>query len=113
MAVRPVPESRGTVGGRIEPECVVNAAGAWAERVAAMADVSVEMRPTRGVMISVEYDRLGPVLNRCRAPDDGDIVVPHDPEAVLGTTGVGVEDPDEFSTEEWEVSETVRPRDKS
>ena len=98
----------GSVGGRIEPEYVVNAAGAWAGKVAAMADVSVEMRPTRGVMISVEYDGLGPVLNRCRAPDDGDIVVPHDSEVVLGTTSVRVEDPDEYPTDEREVSETVR-----
>ncbi|WP_128478778.1 FAD-dependent oxidoreductase [Halorussus pelagicus] len=97
----------GTVDAQIEPDYVVNAAGAWAGQVAGMAGVSVEMRPTRGVMVSVEYDRLGPVLNRCRAPDDGDIVVPHDSEVVLGTTSVGVEDPDDYSTEEWELSETV------
>lgn len=97
----------GSVGDRIEPDYVVNATGAWAEQVAAMAGVTVEMRPTRGVMISVEYDRLGPVLNRCRAPGDGDIIVPHDSEVVLGTTSVGVEDPDEYPTEGWEVSETI------
>lgn len=100
-------ELGGSIDDRIEPDYVVNATGAWAEEIAAMAGVTVEMRPTRGVMISVEYDRLGPVLNRCRAPDDGDIVVPHDSEVVLGTTSVGVEDPDEYTTEEWEVSETI------
>ncbi|UPV76868.1 FAD-dependent oxidoreductase (plasmid) [Halorussus limi] len=97
----------GTVDDRVDPDYVVNAAGAWAEQVAAMAGVDVEMRPTRGVMVSVEYDRLGPVLNRCRAPDDGDIIVPHDSEVVLGTTSVRVESPDEYPTEEWEVSKTV------
>ena len=96
----------GAVDDRIEPDYVVNAAGAWAEVVAAMAGVDVEMRPTRGVMVSVEYDGLGPVLNRCRDPDDGDIVVPHDSEVVLGTTSVGVEDPDDYRTEEWEVERT-------
>jgi glycerol-3-phosphate dehydrogenase len=99
-------EVGGTVDARIDPDYVVNAAGAWAERVGAMAGVDVEMRPTRGVMVSVEYDGLGPVLNRCRAPDDGDIVVPHDSEVVLGTTSVPVEDPDDYPTEEWEVAET-------
>jgi glycerol-3-phosphate dehydrogenase len=99
------------VGGAIEeaihPKQVVNAAGAWAGKVAAMAGVTVEMQPTRGVMVSVEYDDLGPVLNRCRTPDDGDIVVPHDSEAVLGTTSVPVSDPDDYETERWEVERTI------
>jgi glycerol-3-phosphate dehydrogenase len=96
----------GTVGVRVEPDFVVNAAGAWAGRVAAMAGLEVEMRPTRGVMVSVEYDGLGPVVNRCRDPDDGDIIVPHDSEVVLGTTSVPVGDPDDYATEAWEVERT-------
>lgn len=96
----------GTVDDRIEAEYVVNAAGAWAGQLAEMAGVDVEMRPTRGVMISVEYDGLGPVLNRCRDPDDGDIVIPHEGEAVLGTTSVEVDDPDDYPKEEWEVERT-------
>ena len=83
----------GSVGETIEPAYVVNAAGPWAGRVASMAGLNVPMSPTRGVMIAVEYDRLGPVLNRCREPDDGDIVVPHETEAVLGTTSVPTSDP--------------------
>jgi glycerol-3-phosphate dehydrogenase len=96
----------GDVGERIVPEYVVNAGGAWAGRIAAMAGLDVEMQPTRGVMVSVEYDGLGPVLNRCRAPDDGDIVVPHESEVVLGTTSVAVRDPDDYETEDWEVQRT-------
>jgi len=72
-----------------------------------MAGLDVEMQPTRGVMVSVEYDDLGPVLNRCRDPDDGDIVVPHEREAVLGTTSVPVRDPDEYETEQWEIEESI------
>jgi glycerol-3-phosphate dehydrogenase len=75
--------------------------------VAALAGIDVRMRPTRGVMVSVEYDALGPVLNRCRNPDDGDIIVPHETEAVLGTTSVPVRDPDEYETEEWEVQTSI------
>jgi len=99
-------EVGGTVDDRIEPDYVVSAAGAWAEGVAAMAGLDVEMRPTRGVMVSVEYEGLGPVLNRSRDPDDGDIVVPHDSEVVLGTTSVAVDDPDDYSTEAREVERT-------
>ena len=83
----------GAVEGTIEPAYVVNAAGPWAGRVASMAGLDVPMSPTRGVMIAVEYDRLGPVLNRCREPADGDIVVPHETEAVVGTTSVPTADP--------------------
>lgn len=97
----------GTVDQRITPEYVVNAAGAWAGKVAALAGVSVGMQPTRGVMVSVEYNTLGPVLNRCRDPDDGDIIVPHDSEAVLGTTSVAVDDPDEYDTADWEIERSV------
>jgi len=97
----------GTVEETIEPEYLVSAAGAWASTVAGMAGVELPMAPARGVMVSVEYDRLDPVLNRCRDPDDGDIVVPHQREAVLGTTSVPVSDPDDYEQEQWEVERSV------
>lgn len=97
----------GTVNARVEPTYLVNAAGAWAGEVASMAGLEVAMAPTRGVMVSVEYDRLGPVLNRCRDPDDGDIIVPHDVEVVLGTTSVPVSDPDNFEKADWEIQRTI------
>jgi glycerol-3-phosphate dehydrogenase len=98
----------GAVDAEVEPQYVVNAAGAWAGTVASMADVEVGMAPSRGVMISVEYDGLGPALNRCRTPDDGDIVVPHDDEVVLGTTSVPVTDPDDYEQVDWEIETSVR-----
>ncbi|MBB6646280.1 FAD-dependent oxidoreductase [Halobellus ruber] len=97
----------GTAETTVSPEFVVNAAGAWAGRVAELAGLSVEMAPTRGVMVSVEYDGLGPVLNRCRRPDDGDIVIPHPSEAVLGTTSVPVADPDDYETADWEIDVSI------
>ena len=86
---------------------VVNAAGAWAGEIAEMAAVDVEMRPSRGAMVAVDYPDVPVVLNRCRPPADGDIVVPHDSEAVLGTTSVDVDDPDEFDEERWEVERCI------
>ena len=100
-------ELGGTAGTTVTPDFVVNAAGAWAGRVAELAGVPVEMAPTRGVMVSVEYDGLGPVLNRCRSPADGDIIVPHASEAVLGTTSVPVDDPDSYGTAGWEIDVSV------
>src|SRR6056297_2567896 len=97
----------GAVNDALSPEVVVNATGAWADSIAEMAGVEVGMAPSRGVMVSVEYDGVTPVLNRCRDPDDGDIVVPHDGEVVLGTTSVPVSDPDEYETADWEVERSV------
>jgi glycerol-3-phosphate dehydrogenase len=101
-------EIGGDVAADIEPEYVVNATGPWADEVGSLAGVDFEMKPTKGVMVSVPYDGLGPVLNRCREPADGDIVIPHDGEVVLGTTSVEVEDPDEFAEEQWEIDRMYR-----
>jgi len=96
-------EIGGEVNETIEAEYVVNATGAWAGECAAMAGIDVEMQPTKGVMVSVDYEGLGPVVNRCRVPDDGDIIIPHESQVVLGTTSVAVGDPDEYDEEQWEV----------
>lgn len=93
--------------GRVRPQFVVNATGAWAEKCASLAGVDVPMRPTRGVMVAVEYSDLDVVLNRCRAPDDGDIAVPHGDRTVLGTTSLAVDDPDTYPREQWELDQTV------
>ncbi|QUO49054.1 MULTISPECIES: FAD-dependent oxidoreductase [Halorubrum] len=97
----------GSVDATLSPDVVVNATGAWADSIAELAGVEVGMAPSRGVMVSVEYEGLGPVLNRCRDPDDGDIVVPHEGEVVLGTTSVPVSDPDDYETADWEVERSV------
>ena len=100
-------ELGGTVSETVEPDYLVNAAGAWAGEVADMAGLDVEMAPSRGVMVAVDYDRVGPVLNRCRDPDDGDIVVPHERQAVLGTTSVPASDPDDYERADWEVETCI------
>ncbi|WP_123539124.1 FAD-dependent oxidoreductase [Halosimplex salinum] len=92
----------GEVDDTVSPEVVVNATGAWAGELAAMAGATVEMRPTRGLMVSVDHADLETVVNRSREPGDGDIVVPHEHEAVLGTTSKPVDDPDEFERADWE-----------
>jgi glycerol-3-phosphate dehydrogenase len=81
--------------GSVTADPAVNAGGAWAGRIAGLAGVEVTMAPTRGLMIRLEYRGLGSVLNRCRPPSDGDIVVPHADSVVCGTTSEPVGDPDD------------------
>jgi glycerol-3-phosphate dehydrogenase len=59
-------------------------------------------------MVPTPLDGLDAVLNRCRPAADGDIVVPHRGEAVLGTTSEAVDDPDDYPTDEAAVERVRR-----
>jgi len=76
-------------------EVVVNAAGAWAGRVAALAGCPVGMRLSKGVMVATRGHCVSAVISRCRFPADGDILVPVGDRCVMGTTDEAVEDPDD------------------
>jgi len=94
-------------GTALEADHVVNAAGAWAGDLAATAGVDVEMHPAKGAMVTVDAPGVDTVLNRCRPASDGDIVVPHADTAVLGTTSVDVDDPDDATASPAEVETVV------
>lgn len=87
---------------RIDADHVVNAAGAWADRVAGLAGVEIPLRRAKGAMAIVDSN-LGAVVNRCRPRSHGDIVVPWSGNAILGTTDAPIDDPDEFAREQREI----------
>lgn len=91
----------GTV--RVGADHVVNAAGPWAGRVAALAGVTVEMEPAKGAMAAVDLPALATVINRARPRSEGDIAVPYRGTAILGTTDEPVDDPDAYPREDREV----------
>ncbi len=78
----------------LEAEIIVNAAGPWADRIAAMAGVAVEVEPSAGAMVTVSGRLCHMVLNLLAPPDDGDIIVPQRQSCILGTTSWPVTDPD-------------------
>jgi glycerol-3-phosphate dehydrogenase len=83
--------------GRVETlgaDLVINAAGPWAEDVAAMAGVKVPVQPTPGVMVTLDCRLNNMVLNRLNKPSDGDIIVPQRATCTIGTTSWKVKDPD-------------------
>jgi glycerol-3-phosphate dehydrogenase len=88
-------------------EWVVNAAGAWAGEVGAMAGVPIDMIPGKGVMVVMASRYVRGVVNACRKPADGDIVVPQHEVAILGTTSVQVEDPDDVTVDPAEVDRMI------
>jgi glycerol-3-phosphate dehydrogenase len=52
-------------------------------------------------MVAVNHRVVNTVINRCKMPSDGDILVPAHTVAVMGTTDTKVSDPDHFGIEPW------------
>jgi glycerol-3-phosphate dehydrogenase len=81
----------------IHADLVINAAGPWSERVAAMAGVHVPIRPSPGVLLALRGRLCNMVINRMHTSGDGDIVLPQRALSVVGTSSWVVEDPDDLS----------------
>ncbi len=88
---------------RLAAAMVVNAAGAWAGQIAAMAGCLLTVRPSKGTMVAMAYRFVNTIVNRLHPPGDGDILVPVGTVAIIGTTSVTVPDPNDTSVQPWEV----------
>ncbi|MGH7776696.1 MAG: anaerobic glycerol-3-phosphate dehydrogenase subunit GlpA [Candidatus Dormibacterales bacterium] len=71
---------------RIETGLLANAAGYRAGEVAALAGVEVALAPGWGTMVVMAERLVRGVVNRCRMPGDGDIIVPVGTVCIAGTT---------------------------
>jgi glycerol-3-phosphate dehydrogenase len=89
--------------GEITADLVVNAAGPWSGKVAAMAGASVPITPSPGVLLALRGRYCNMVINRMHKSGDGDIVVPQRGLSIIGTSSWVVEDPDELSVPEDHV----------
>ncbi|MBI9079724.1 MAG: anaerobic glycerol-3-phosphate dehydrogenase subunit A [Pseudodesulfovibrio sp.] len=79
----------------VEAEIVVNATGAWAGLVAAMAGAHINILYSSGSLL-VTQDRITRrVVNRLRKAADSDILVPGGTVSILGTTSVTINSPDD------------------
>jgi glycerol-3-phosphate dehydrogenase len=88
----------------VEARVTVNAAGAWAGRIAEMAGIEgVRILPGRGIMIAMNHRLVNTVINRCQMPTDGDILVPIRTVSVIGTTDEHTDDADDHTVLESEV----------
>ena len=92
----------------IGADVVVNAAGPWAGKVAALAGVSVSIVPSPGVMVAVGGRHCNMVVSRLHPPGDGDLVLPQRQRTVLGTSSWVVEDPDDLAAPVDHVETMVR-----
>jgi glycerol-3-phosphate dehydrogenase len=96
----------------IYADIVVNAAGAWTGHIAAMAGCHVLIMPAKGTMLAMAHRLVNTVINRCKMPSDGDILVPSHTVCVIGTTSINVTDPENLRIEPWEVKKMMDEGDK-
>jgi glycerol-3-phosphate dehydrogenase len=96
----------------ITADLVVNAAGAWAGFIVGTAGIELKIIAGKGTMLAMNQRIVHTVINRCRMPADGDILVPAHTVSVIGTTDVKVPDPDHFAIEPWEVNLCLEEGDR-
>ncbi|MBI3962679.1 MAG: anaerobic glycerol-3-phosphate dehydrogenase subunit A [Deinococcus sp.] len=87
---------------------VVLAAGPWCGKLAQLAGVEVDMAPDKGAMVVFGHRVVNTVVNRCRLPGDGDILVPEGTTCIIGTTSYQVADPDDTSVSAEEAQGLIQ-----
>ena len=88
-------------------DLIINAAGPWSARTAAMLGIYIPIRPVPGVMVGVAPRLTNMVINRLHPADDGDIIVPQRQLSLLGTTAWLSDDPDELDIPPDHVAKIV------
>jgi len=89
-------------------EVVVNASGGWAEATAALAGIHVPVRCDKGALLVINHRLASHVINRCRKPGDGDILVPAGPVSILGTSSMQVPGPEGLTIANEEIAALLR-----
>ncbi len=87
-------------------DMVINASGVWGGRICSLAGIELNMFPSKGSMLIIDYRINRVVVNRCRPPADGDIIVPGDTVSLIGTTSreIPYEKINETTVDEDEVA---------
>ncbi len=92
----------------IHASYIINATGAWANQILRFANLRIPMTLSKGSLLITNRRLNQRVINRCRLPSDGDIVVPNDSVSILGTTSVRLEEVEGFEVAPSEVSLLIR-----
>ena len=92
----------------------INAAGIWGADLLRSAGIEVQMFPAKGTMLIYAKRVNNMVLNRCRKPSNGDILVPDGSVSVMGTTSdrIAMDTIDDLRVTESEVRLLVSEGEK-
>jgi glycerol-3-phosphate dehydrogenase len=80
----------------VEAEQVINASGAWAKEIAALAGISFDLTYSKGSLLITHRRIAEKVINRLRASANADILVPGGTVSILGTTSVSIDSLDKI-----------------
>ncbi|MBU2628893.1 MAG: FAD-dependent oxidoreductase, partial [Proteobacteria bacterium] len=80
----------------IKADIYLNASGAWAGNIAAMAGIHIDMVLSKGSLLVTSRRIARRVINRLRKATDGDILVPGGVVSILGTTSLRIDSPDKI-----------------
>ena len=78
----------------VQGDVFINAAGAWAGKISALAGVQLPILPGPGVMVALNTRLTNMVINRLHKAGEGDIIVPQRNLTILGTSIWLSDDPD-------------------
>lgn len=92
----------------IEAAEYVNATGAWADLVAAMAGADINMSYSKGSLLITQNRISGQVINRLRPASDADILVPGGTVSIIGTTSVEIDSLEDIRPTTEEVDAIIR-----
>ena len=70
----------------IYADIVINASGIWSQHICGLAGIELKMTASKGSVLVIDYRVTNVVVNCCRIPSNGDIIVPNDTVALIGTT---------------------------
>ncbi|MCE1196027.1 FAD-dependent oxidoreductase, partial [bacterium] len=82
----------------------VNAAGAWAGGIGALAGIDVPIVPAPGAMVAVKGRLVDRVVSRLRPPADGDILVPQRGLSIIGSTQRRTDSPEGILPTDEEIA---------
>jgi glycerol-3-phosphate dehydrogenase len=96
----------------IHASYLINATGAWANQFLKLAALNIDLALSKGTMLITNQRLNQRVINRCRPPSDGDIIVPNDTVSILGTTSIRSEEVENFEVTPSEVSLLIKETSK-
>jgi glycerol-3-phosphate dehydrogenase len=91
----------------IYSKLIVNASGPWGMKIAQFAGIPLKIINNKGMLAIFNHRFNKNVINRLRMPGDADIFVPAHNVTIFGTTGINVEDPNDFSLDRLELEEMM------
>ena len=96
----------------VDASFFINATGAWANQILNLAGLHIGLALSKGSLLITNRRLAHRVINHCRQPSDGDIVVPNETVSILGTTSIRLEETESFEVTPQEVSLLVQETSK-